>query len=54
MNIGKNILNPEWKLLGDMVNNFPKDVPLYKSAQYNLGTIKMDPIEAIGLDHFSE
>ena len=47
-NIGGIILDPEWNQLGE-ISDFPKDVPLWKSPQYEVGTVKFDPYFVTGL-----
>lgn len=47
-NIGGIVLDPEWHLLGD-ISDFPRNVPLWKSAQYELGTVRFDPRYVAGL-----
>lgn len=42
-NIGKIIFERNWDLLGNLINGFPKDVPLWRSPQDEAGTIKIDP-----------
>ena len=46
-NIGGIVLDSEWHQLGEVVD-FPRDVPLWKSAQYEVGTVKFDPYFATG------
>jgi hypothetical protein len=47
-NIGGIVLDSLWNLLGELMD-FPKDVPLWKSPQYDLGTVKFDPYFVTGL-----
>ncbi|WP_422902593.1 hypothetical protein [Propionivibrio sp.] len=47
-NIGSIVLDPEWHLLGD-ISDFPRNTPLWKSAQYELGTVRFDPRYVTGL-----
>lgn len=47
-NIGAVVLDPEWHLLGDIID-FPRNVPLWKSRQYDLGTVRFDPRFVTGL-----
>lgn len=42
-NIGKIIFERNWDLLGNLINGFPKDVPLWRSPQDEAGMIKLDP-----------
>ena len=46
-NIGGIILDPEWHQLGELID-FPKDTPLWKSPQYDLGIVKFDPYFVTG------
>jgi hypothetical protein len=46
-NIGGIILDPEWYQLGELID-FPKDVPLWKSPQHDLGIVKFDPYFVTG------
>lgn len=45
--IGGVILDPGWHQLGELIE-YPKDVPLWKSSQYDLGTVCFDPYYATG------
>lgn len=47
-NIGGIILDAEWYQLGEIID-FPKDIPLWKSPQYEVGTVKFDPCFVTGL-----
>lgn len=47
-NIGGIVLEPEWNLLGQIAD-FPLDVPLYKSPQYEVGIVSFDPYFVTGL-----
>lgn len=47
-NIGGIILDSQWNQLGE-ISDFPKDVPLWKSPQYELETVKFDPYFVTGL-----
>jgi hypothetical protein len=47
-NIGGIVLDPQWHQLGE-ISDFPKDVPLWKSPQYDLGTVRFDPYFVTGL-----
>ncbi|MBD2770931.1 hypothetical protein [Iningainema tapete] len=42
-NIGKIIFEPNWSLLGNLIDHFPKDVPLWRSPQVEAGIIEVDP-----------
>ena len=52
-NIGGIILDSAWHLLGD-ITDFPKDVPLWKSPQYEVGTVAFDPYFVTGISDQSE
>lgn len=53
-NIGGIVLDPNlWDLFGNIAD-FPKDVPLYKSTQYDLGIVKFDPYFVTGLSEQPE
>lgn len=47
-NIGGIILDAGWHQLGEVID-FPKDVPLWKSPQYDLGIVEFDPYFVTGL-----
>jgi hypothetical protein len=47
-NIGGIVLEAGWNQLGNIAD-FPKDVPLWKSPQYDAGTAKFDPFYVTGL-----
>ena len=47
-NIGGIILDTGWNQLGEIAD-FPKDVPLWKSPQYDLGIVEFDPYFVTGL-----
>jgi hypothetical protein len=50
-NIGGIVLDPLWHQLGHLID-YPKDVPLWKSPQHDLGIISFDPYFATGMtDH---
>lgn len=42
-NIGKIIFEKNWGLLGNLIDNFPKDVPLWRSPQVEAGIVEVDP-----------
>jgi hypothetical protein len=46
-NIGGIVLDSLWNQLGELID-FPKDVPLWKSPQYDLGRVKFDPYFVTG------
>lgn len=46
-NIGGVVLDPQWNQLG-AIADYPKDVPLWKSAQYEVGTVRFDPFHVTG------
>lgn len=46
-NIGGIVLDPNWHQLGE-ISDYPKDVPLWKSPQFDLGTVRFDPFHATG------
>jgi len=48
LNIGGVVLDPQWHPLGEICD-FPKDVPLWKSPQFDLGIVKFDPYFVTGL-----
>ncbi|MDJ0617816.1 MAG: hypothetical protein QNJ63_13920 [Calothrix sp. MO_192.B10] len=48
INIGGIVLDPAWHQLGE-ISDFPKDVPLWKSPQYDVGTVEFDPYFVTGL-----
>ena len=48
INIGGIILDKAWYQLGELID-FPKDVPLWKSPQYDLGIVEFDPYFVTGL-----
>lgn len=50
VNIGGIILESAWSQLGELMD-FPKDVPLWKSPQYDLGIVEFDPHYVVGLLH---
>lgn len=51
VNIGGIVLDPAWKQLGEIME-FPKDIPLWKSPQYELGIVEFDPTFVVGaIDH---
>lgn len=47
-NIGGIVLDPEWHQLG-AISDYPKDVPLWKSPQHDVGIVKLDPYYVAGL-----
>ncbi|MBE9080402.1 hypothetical protein IQ241_24455 [Romeria aff. gracilis LEGE 07310] len=47
-NIGGVVLDSKWRQLGELMD-FPKDVPLWKSPQYDVGIVAFDPYFATGL-----
>lgn len=47
-NIGGIVLDEHWRQLGE-ISDFPKDVPLWKSPQYNLGIVEFDPYVVTGM-----
>lgn len=53
INIGGIILDAGWHQLGELIN-FPKDVPLWKSPQYDLGIVEFDPCFVTGLTDQSQ
>lgn len=42
-NIGKIIFEQQWDLLGNIIENFPKDLPLWRSPQDEAGIVEIDP-----------
>ncbi|AFZ28433.1 hypothetical protein Cylst_6675 (plasmid) [Cylindrospermum stagnale PCC 7417] len=42
-NIGKIIFEQNWDLLGNLIDGFPKDVPLWRSPQDEAGIVNLDP-----------
>jgi hypothetical protein len=46
-NIGGIVLDSQWHQLGE-ISDFPKNVPLWKSPQYELGTVRFDPYFVTG------
>ena len=52
-NIGGIVLEPEWNQLGQIAD-FPSDVPLYKSPQYDLGIVSFDPYFVTGMSEQPE
>ncbi|HBB34633.1 MAG TPA: hypothetical protein DDZ80_18505 [Cyanobacteria bacterium UBA8803] len=46
-NIGGIVLESGWDILGNLME-FPKEVPLWKSTQYDLGIAKFDPYFVTG------
>lgn len=48
VNIGGIVLEPGWNQLGEIME-FPKDLPLWKSPQYDLGVVEFDPHCVVGL-----
>jgi hypothetical protein len=42
-NIGKIIFESDWELLGNLIDKFPKDIPLWKSPQDEAGIVELDP-----------
>ena len=47
-NIGGMVLEDEWCQLTAQDPTFPKDVPLYKSPQFDVGSVEFDPYLATG------
>jgi hypothetical protein len=52
-NIGGIVLESGWNQLGEIAN-FPKDVPLWKSPQYEVGIARFDPYFVTGLSEHVE
>ena len=50
-NIGGIVLDNNWHQLGELAN-FPKDVPLWKSPQHEVGVVAFDPYFATGLTDY--
>lgn len=50
-NIGGIILDASWHQLGEIAPPFPKDSPLWKSPQYEVGTVKFDPYFVTGMSN---
>jgi hypothetical protein len=48
INIGGIVFDTGWHQLGEIIT-FPKDVPLWKSPQYEVGIVKFDPYFVTGL-----
>ena len=42
-NIAKLIFEQNWDLLGNLIDGFPKDVPLWRSPQDEAGIVELDP-----------
>ncbi|MBD1939368.1 hypothetical protein [Microcoleus sp. FACHB-68] len=42
-NIGKIVFDPNWDLLGNLIDGFPKDVPLWRSPKDDAGIVELDP-----------
>ncbi|WP_298917834.1 hypothetical protein [uncultured Nostoc sp.] len=42
-NIAKLIFEQNWDLLGNLIDDFPKDVPLWRSPQDEAGIVELDP-----------
>ncbi|MFY7933162.1 MAG: hypothetical protein ACOVO7_11185 [Microcystis aeruginosa] len=53
INIGGIILDEGWRQLGGLID-FPQDVPLWKSPQYDLGIVEFDPCFVTGLTDQSQ
>ena len=49
LDTGKVILEQGWNQLGEIAD-FDREVALYKSMQYDLGNVRLDPIYATGQD----
>lgn len=49
LNIGGIILESGWNLYGDIDPGFPKTDPLWKSPQYEIGTVEFDPYFVTGV-----
>ena len=47
-NIGGMVLDDGWCQLTALDPTYPKDVPLYKSPQFNVGTVELDPYAVTG------
>ena len=47
-NIGGIVLDEDWHQLGELTD-FPLDVPLWKSPQYDLGIVQFDPYVVTGM-----
>ena len=52
INIGGIVLDKAWNQLGG-IDDFPKDVPLWKSPQYDIGEVELDPYFITGLSNQS-
>ncbi len=42
-NIRKIVFEQDWDLLGNLIESFPKDVPLWRSPQDEAGIVEIDP-----------
>jgi hypothetical protein len=47
-NIGGVILEDGWELAGNVIPQYPKDIPLWKSSQDSLGVVEFDPYFVTG------
>ena len=48
INIGGCVLEDGWCQLTAQDPNYPKEVPLYKSPQFDVGSVRFDPYSATG------
>ena len=53
-NIGGMVLDDGWCQLTALDPTYPKDVPLYKSPQFNVGTVELDPYAVTGSEKPSQ
>ena len=49
-NLGGVTLDKGWFQLSALVRTYPQDVPLYKSPQFDVGTVEFDPYMVTGSD----
>ncbi|MFN0081859.1 MAG: hypothetical protein ACKVOM_05025 [Ferruginibacter sp.] len=54
INIGGLVLEEGWFQLNDLVNTFPKEIPLWKGPQFDLGIVKFDPYFVTGLSKIED
>ena len=48
LNIGGCVLENDWCQLTAQVPTYPKEVPLYKSLQFDVGSVRFDPYSVTG------
>jgi len=53
-NIGGMVLEDGWCHLSALDPTYPRDVPLYKSPQFDVGTVEFDPYEVAGSEKPSQ